>query len=227
MERKGISQEALKIIACVTMLIDHVGATMYPANMTLRIIGRIAFPIYCFLMAEGAHYTKNPAKYALRLAIGVLLAEIPFDLSLRGRFTWDYQSVMVTLLIGFVAVELIQKSSNELQKLGIAAVSCFGAELLCTDYGGWGVLLVIMFSQTRGKFWVQAVMLFAISAAMNSARIMVFGQRVEIELFAVAAMIPIGLYSGKKATSSKVIQWGFYLFYPVHLTVLYLIRVLK
>lgn len=227
MERKGIPQEALKILACITMLIDHVGATMYPGNTTLRIIGRIAFPIYCFLLAEGVHYTKSPAKYALRLAIGVLLAEIPFDLALKYKFTWEHQSVMVTLLMGFVAVELIEMTEIDILKLAIAAVFSFGAQYFHTDYGGWGVLLVIMFSQTRGNFWMQTVMLFAIAAAMNSARIMVFGRRVAIELFAVAAMIPIGLYSGKKVTSSKFVQWGFFLFYPVHLTVLYLIRILR
>ena len=56
MEKRGLSQEALKAIACVTMLLDHIGS-IFVSGYTLRIIGRIAFPIFCFLMAEGAYYT--------------------------------------------------------------------------------------------------------------------------------------------------------------------------
>ena len=93
----GISQEGLKLLACITMLIDHIGATLMirliqetSANdaslvwlyYLMRIIGRIAFPIYCFLLVEGAAHTRDPKKYGLRLFVGMLLSEIPFDLSL-------------------------------------------------------------------------------------------------------------------------------------------------
>ena len=77
--KKGISQEGLKILACLTMLLDHIGA-VFVRGYTLRIIGRIAFPIYCFLLVEGVLHTKNPRRYGLRLGIGLLLSEIPFDL---------------------------------------------------------------------------------------------------------------------------------------------------
>lgn len=106
MRKRGLSQEALKGIACVTMLLDHIGATMVQ-GYTLRIIGRIAFPIFCFLMAEGTFYTKNPRKYGLRLMVGALLSEIPFDLAFRGKLTWEYQNVMLTLFLGFLTVEII------------------------------------------------------------------------------------------------------------------------
>ena len=115
MEKKGLSQEALKSIACITMLLDHIGATMV-RGYTLRIIGRIAFPIFCFLMAEGAYHTKNPRKYCLRLMIGMLLSELPFDLAFRLKPTWEYQCVMVTLLLGFVVVEIIQNTRYDLVK---------------------------------------------------------------------------------------------------------------
>lgn len=86
MPKRGLSQETLKIIACVTMLLDHIGATFCP-GIGLRIVGRIAFPIYCFLLAEGVHYTHSPKKYGLRLLIGALLSEIPFDLLFFGELT--------------------------------------------------------------------------------------------------------------------------------------------
>lgn len=148
MEKKCISQEMLKIIACVTMLLDHIGATMV-SGYGLRIIGRIAFPIYCFLMAEGAYYTKNPKKYFLRLAVGLVLSELPFDLAFRLKPTWEYQSVMVTLLVGFLVVEVILKSEQDFVKLLAVCAGFAFAEWANTDYGGFGVLLVVLFSQTR------------------------------------------------------------------------------
>lgn len=225
MEKRGLSQEALKAIACTTMLLDHIGATMV-RGYTLRIIGRIAFPIFCFLMAEGAYHTKNPRKYCFRLVIGMLLSELPFDLAFRLKPTWEYQSVMVTLLLGFVVVEIIQNTRCDLLKLLAVGGGFALAEWANTDYGGCGVLLIVLFSQTRGKLWLQTIMLLLFAWVLNSARIPVGGYIIPIEMFSVLAMVPIALYSGRKATSSKVVQWGFYLFYPVHLTVLVFVRML-
>lgn len=207
------------------MLLDHIGATMV-RGYTLRIIGRIAFPIFCFLLAEGAFYTKNPRKYFLRLAIGLVLSELPFDLAFRLKPTWEYQSVMVTLLVGFLAVEVVQNSKRDITKLLAVCAGFAFAEWAKTDYGGYGVLLVVLFSQTRGKLWLQTIMVAMFAWMLNSIRIPFLGLQVPIEMFAVLAMIPIALYSGKKASSNRVIQWGFYLFYPVHLTALVFIRML-
>lgn len=225
MEKRGLSQETLKVIACVTMLLDHIGA-IFVSGYTLRIIGRIAFPIFCFLMAEGAYYTKNPKKYALRLVIGALLSEIPFDLAFRRGLTLQTQSVMLTLLLGFLAVEAIQKTDNGLIKLTITAIGFLLGQLFKTDYGGYGVLLIILLSQTRGQWWLQTVLVAAVAWMMNSVKIPVFGMKVPIEMFALLAMVPIGLYSGRKSSNNKAVQWAFYLFYPVHLTVLVVIRYL-
>lgn len=223
MQKRGIPQEVLKAIACVTMLVDHIGVVFIPAY-SLRIIGRIAFPIYCFLLAEGAHYTHSSAKYALRLAIGILLSEIPFDLALKSGLTWHYQSVMVTLLLGFCAIEVIEKCRLSFLRL-LATAGCYLlAEALNTDYGGFGVLLIVLFSQARGQWWLQTIALAMVSWMMNSIRVNVMGIMIPIEMFSLLAMIPIGLYSGKKCTTSKWIQWAFYGFYPVHLAILAMIR---
>lgn len=223
MEKKGLSQETLKVIACMTMLLDHVGA-MFVRGYTLRIIGRIAFPIFCFLMAEGAYYTKNPRKYALRLLIGALLSEIPFDLAFQRGLTWRSQSVMVTLLLGFLAVEAIQNTQNNLLKLLAVSAGFALGQLLQTDYGGYGVLLIVLFSRTRRKWWLQTVLVAMFAWMMDSVPVQVLGMRIPIEMFALLAMLPIGCYSGRKRSDSKVLQWAFYLFYPVHLTVLVVIR---
>ena len=217
MNHKTLSQEGLKLIACVTMLIDHVGSLFFPQNLWLRIIGRLAFPIYCFLLAEGAHYTKNPVKYALRLFAGLLLAEIPFDLALYGSLSWAHQSVMFTLLLAFLMAMVMKK----LPLIGKAlAVIPFylAAELLHTDYGGLGILMAAVFIISRELpesllFQTTGVLLVNLSYVSRSF----------IQPFASLAMVPIALYSGKKASRSKLLQWAFYLFYPAHLLVLWLI----
>lgn len=227
MKKRGISQETLKLIACVTMLLDHIGATLVP-GWTLRIIGRVAFPIYCFLLVEGAHYTRNPKKYALRLAIGAVLSELPFDLAFFGGWTWGYQSVMLTMLVGFLALQAMAKCPNYLLKCLIALPFALLAEWLLTDYGGAGVLLIALFGVTRElphRLLIQFLgMALICNYLIPGSRIPIGRFSIAIELFALLALIPIAFYSGRKATGSKAVQWGFYLFYPVHLTVLYLIR---
>lgn len=246
--KKSLSQETLKIIACVTMFLDHFGALCTPAmDLTfwqmvpvngmvfisvemyylLRCIGRLAFPVYCFLLAEGAHYTRNKKKYALRLGLGVLLAEIPFDFAFYGGFTWEHQSVMVTLLLGYGAILLMKETDNVLLKISAVFPFAMAAEWLCTDYGGHGVAMMALFALTRElpyARWLQLGGLLVINGMMNSATLeYLLGIPLSIQLLAVFAMVPIALYSGKKTTSNKYIQWGFYLFYPVHITILWLL----
>lgn len=220
--RKGISQEGLKVLACVTMLLDHIGAVLVP-GFGLRIVGRVAFPIYCFLLAEGAHYTRSPRRYALRLGVGALLAEAPFDLALFGELTLVHQSVMVTLLLGYLAILAMEKIQNLLVKLLITLPFAVLAEVLGTDYGGHGVLLIVLFALTRplpDRMPMQTLGLALLCWMMDSYPIPVGPVRVPIEMFAVLAMVPICLHSGEKRTKNPWAQWAFYLFYPVHLGVL-------
>lgn len=225
MEKQGLSQEGLKLIACVTMLIDHIGAVLVPQNILLRMIGRIAFPIYCFLLAEGAHYTKNPRKYVLRLGIGAVLSELPFDLALSGGVDWQYQSVMVTLLLGVLALLCMKKTNRIILKVLTVLPFAVGAELLRTDYGGAGVLLVAVFGLTRGRPWWQTLLgMLVVLYITPSAAVYPWGIRIPMELLGALSILPIVCYSGRKATGSKWVQRAFYLFYPVHLTILFLLK---
>lgn len=214
---KPLSQEGLKLIACVTMLIDHVGAVFFPQNLWLRIIGRLAFPVYCFLLAEGVHHTQNPAKYALRLFIGLLLAEIPFDLVFFGGFTWAHQSVMFTLLLAFLMGMLMKK----LPLTGKALVVIpfyYAAELLHTDYSGMGIIMAAVF--LIGRELSEPLLFQTVGMVLVN---MSYFLRSYIQPYAILAIVPIALYSGQKATGSKWVQRAFYLFYPAHLLVLGLI----
>ncbi|MBQ7801704.1 MAG: TraX protein [Oscillospiraceae bacterium] len=226
MGKKGLSQEGLKIIACVTMLLDHIGA-VFCSGVGLRIVGRLAFPIYCFLLAEGVCHTKNPKKYALRLLVGALLSELPFDLLFFGEITPAHSSVMVTLLIGFLYLWAAKGTDRAGLKVLLAIPFVLLAELLGSDYGGAGVVMIALFAFTREvphSRLIQAAGLTALCWLMGGMTVRIGAFRLPVEMFAVAALIPIFCYSGRKATASRAVQWIFYLFYPAHLTALLLIQ---
>lgn len=243
---KCISQEGLKLLACLSMLLDHIGAiVLYPIYQSavsagsdaaglwevyrlLRTIGRLAFPIYCFLLSEGVRYTRNPQKYGLRLLIGALLSELPFDLALHGGFSWQNQSVMITLLLGFLALEGMKRSPRLILKILIALPFCLLAELLHTDYGAEGVALVVLFSLTREVGHGRMLQFFGMWFLFSPSHLMMLnwlgGFQVTTQELAVFALIPISLYSQEKRSGSKGQQWAFYLFYPIHLTLLWLLK---
>ena len=229
MEKSGLSQEALKLIACITMLIDHVGAVFFPSVVWLRIIGRISFPIYCFLLAEGAAYTKNAGKYALRLLICAILSEIPHDLAFGQPFSLGFFTVMMTMLIGFGMLWAMGKTDKWWIKLPIIGVAMVIARTLNVSYGWRGILVIAIFAFTRKKrfAWaVQLVLLAVLFWTMSSTKIAIGSFRLPIQVLGVLALIPIHLYSGRKITKNKWVQWSFYLFYPLHLLALYLIKLL-
>ena len=244
MPKRRLSQEALKAFACVTMLLDHIGvvivldcfyraagvekALLAETYNTLRTIGRLAFPIFCFLLVEGLSYTKNPKRYGQRLLIGALLSEIPYDLAFYGNINWTESSVMITLLLGFVMLMTMKKASRQWLKLVLIIPFALLAEILGTDYGYKGIMVIAAFAFTRefpGKHLWQALLLWLV---FSTDHLMMFnwlnGFRITVQECAVLAVVPIALYDCRKATKSKVLQWGFYLFYPVHLLVLYLLQ---
>lgn len=239
MEKRGISQEMLKLVACVTMLIDHVGATLVlrvcqsgggvtwvNAYYLMRLIGRVAFPIYCFLLVEGAHYTRNPKKYALRLAIGMLLAEIPFDFAFSGGLDWTSSSVMVTLLLGFLMIEGMKRVKG-FWKIVMIVPFFLAAEWLRTDYAGNGIMIIAMLALTKGVKYEKPLRLTGLVVLLWFGALIPIGPvTVPMEIFALAGVPLMFCYEGKKLTNSKAVQWAFYLFYPVHLAVLCVLEVL-
>lgn len=250
MEKKGLSQEGLKLTACVSMLLDHIGAVLiypmyldacmvngvdllgaamppeakalYAAYRLLRIIGRLAFPIYCFLLVEGFHHTRNRKKYGFRLLAGALAAEIPFDLAFSGGIDLSGCSVMVTLLLGYFALLAMEKWPGP-RSWGVVLALIAAAELIGTDYAGTGIVLVVLFELTRERPVWRLLGLVGLCWSGYGVQIGPFS--VPIQAFAVAALIPIHFYAGRKRTGSRGMQLAFYLFYPVHLLMLWGISV--
>lgn len=222
MLKKPICQEALKLIACIAMLIDHIGKLLLPGHYWLRIIGRLSFPIYCFLLAEGIAHTKSPAKYALRMLIIAVVTEPIYDVALYDGLTFAYQSAMVSLLLGCCMLWALQRYPNWILRGCIILAACALARLLHVNYGWRGILLMAAFGLSREQsmgWLLQLISTGLIFWSMGSARVPLLG--IPIQLFGVLGLVPIWLYSGKKLTGSRVLQWAFYLFYPVHLLILF------
>ena len=250
--KRGISQEGLKLLACVTMLIDHIGYAvispmyqqisvldnqmigtaklLYTVYLFLRCIGRLSLPIFAFLLVEGFHHTKNRKKYAIRLLIGTILSEIPYNLVVSGSPVWHYkQSIMITLFLGFLALLAMERCRKPAWKSVVMIPFAIVSELLHADYGWGGVVLIALFELTRTMYncnlirFCGMVVLFHYIPSM----MLQFGNfAVPMQALGALSMLFIAAYDGRKISHNKTVQWAFYLFYPVHLAVLYGISIL-
>ena len=221
MPKRRLSQEMLKLIACVTMLVDHIGATLVPWY-GLRMIGRISFPIFCFLLVEGFHHTRNRKRYGIRLALWALLCELPYDALFFGRVQWQNQNVMLTLFLGFLV--LLGSCRGGGIRFWPLVAGCLAAEFLGADYGAYGIALIWLMALTRSGYggkWLLPLGMTGIFYLMGSPVSPVLG--IPIQLYGVLACIPLRYYSGKKQLRSPWVQWAFYLFYPAHLLILWAI----
>ncbi len=182
LKRRGLSGSTLKLAAITAMLIDHMGATLVTAYLTTpgnwseegyalyyvmrMIIGRTAFPIFCFLLTQGFEKTSSVWKYAFRLGVFALISEIPFNLAINGAlFDFTWQNVFFTLFLGLLSLIILKKaeesSLNRVCSWAFGAagvVLCMAAaELLNTDYGAYGVLCMVVLYLTRRSPWLQLV----------------------------------------------------------------------
>lgn len=234
-----ISANTLKILAVIFMVLDHMWATLISGNDWMTYLGRLTFPIFAFLISEGFIHTSNVRKYALRLLGFALISEIPFNLFYGGSWFYPYhQNVMFTLLLGLLGIILIDKARKEktpkaiIKSVLLLIPVSLAAFIAFPDYGFWGYLTVIMFYLFRGfRFaWVlqlvSMILLHLVLPEGQNIIVELFGKTFEfaIQGFAVLALIPIWLYNGKKGKGGKILQYGFYAFYPVHMIILYLIR---
>lgn len=217
---KRFGRPFLKIAAMLSMLCDHIGFVLVPANhfpevyYTLRIIGRIAFPLFCFMLVEGFVHTHSRKDYIIRLAIFAVVSEIPFDLSSCGSvLDWSSQNVMWTLLIGFIVLCGLERfKDNYLAKLLVLLAGGIAAYFMHTDYSMFGVFLIAVLYICR----------FNNKARMVLLGIMVLTQG-RIEAFA-ALSIPFIMKYDPDKNDIHLPKYFFYVFYPAHLVILYLIH---
>ena len=221
-----LSATDLKMIALISMTIDHIGAALLPQYFILRIIGRLAFPIYCYLIVNGLFFSKNLKRYLARLWGFALVSEVFFDLAFYGKIlSFEYQNVFFTLAIGLMVIAAIEKIKvrygavhfylTGVAELLIVVFGCGLAWALRTDYSYSGVLMIYGFYAFR----YQAVFSILFNIMIN------YWLLGGAQVFAVAALVPICMYNGEKGTNRKWIHWFFYSYYPFHLLVIYLIAI--
>lgn len=235
MERsRGLDGGALKGIAAALMLTDHVGAILLPEVPALRCVGRLAFPIFAFFIAEGYAHTRDFGRYFRRLAILAVVSEIPFNLENGAVFDLTRQNVLFTFCLALLTLRGLEALGRERgfgrwAGCGLVLAAGFAAgELLRTDYGGWGVVTVALLYLCRdgkyAKLWLLLAMAAVNGLGMGSLTMPVFGGEIPIQIFAVAALPVIWLYNGQ--AGPKGLRRAFYVFYPAHLLVLEGIRTL-
>ena len=199
----------LKCIAIVSMALDHTGAVLYPSQIWLRCLGRIAFPIFCFLIVEGFFHTHDVRRYMGRLGVFALISEIPYDLAFRGvPLEYAHQNVFFTLLIGIGMVVLLERNREWPVKAVILLLAMWLAVLIRSDYNFRGVLLIFVFYIFHESRW----------PAVTAGGLWNFLYQGVIQKYGVLSVLPLALYNGERGRKMK---YFFYIFYPAHLLLLY------
>lgn len=235
---KCIDALTLKLMAMLLMLLDHIWATVWDVHW-FTMVGRMAFPIFAFQIAEGFHHTSNRKKYILRMLLFALISEIPFNLVVANNLIYPFhQNVMFTFFIALLLMNWMETSKeNKWKHAAVTAVSVALAYILglltFVDFYHYGVFTVLLFYWTRNLKFGWLLQLFGM-VYINDAigglvyPLTLFGQTMEIgeQMFAVLALIPIWMYNGRQGYHSKTLQYVCYGFYPVHMLVLYLLALL-
>lgn len=251
----GFSNFNLKIIAVITMVIDHSALIAYKLTNSevifyvFKAIGRLSFPLFCFILVEGFIYTKSRIKHLVLLVIFTLISEPAFDffkmaskksfvLFKTNIINFDFQSVILSLLIGFLTIWLIDTIREKIPEkdegiiilkyllyIIIFAAAGFIALKSRCDYSYKAIVLIVGFYFTREHIVKQTfVMLFANVVLANIIfrhGMFLYSKEPQIQWVAMLSLIPIYLYNGK--VGNKKMKYAFYIFYPAHLAILALI----
>lgn len=198
----------LRILALALMLIDHTGRVLFPSQIWMICLGRLAFPIFAFQIAEGYRHTHDFRRYCMRLALFAFVSEIPFDLMVFGEpLVFGHQNVMLTLLLGLLSCRAWDRKDG----WGLIFALLAGALTRC-DYGFHGVLTVLLFHVCRDREWELLLGMILICISRYGFP--------SVQLFSVLAWLPIRLYNGEKGPGGKWLQYAAYIFYPAHMLIL-------
>lgn len=218
----GITGNQLKLIALVLMTLDHVGVFLLPQFPILRIVGRLAMPIFAYMIAEGCQHTRSKGKYLLRVALAAVLTQL-VQYYMAGSL---YQTTLVTFSFSLVLVITLEHARKNgglswLLLLGIGFGIWFVCEMLGdylpgfgVDYDFPGVLLPVLISFGRdrlARFWLTAGGLALLCWFYGG-----------VQWYAMATLVLLAFYSGRRGKGK--LKWLFYLYFPAHLAVIYLLQ---
>ena len=218
----------LKLIAMVSMVFDHVGDLFFPALLWPRIIGRLAMPIFSFCIAEGYAHTRDRKKYLLRMGLFALISELPFDLAFEGAPGLGHQNIMLSFFLSILALLLFDRIRGGTDPegsrpgagrtiLGLLAVGAVAvlSLLLRADYTVFAVVAVFLFYVLRRQH--------PLLRAGAGVAFLSLTRTVGYYSATGLSFLPLALYNGKKGPGLK---WLFYAFYPGHLLLLWLLKLL-
>lgn len=238
-----LSSATLHILAMGFMLLDHSWAVLLPSQEWMTCVGRLAFPIFAFMIVEGFHHTHDLKKYILRMLGFALVTEVPFDLMYAAQPFYPYhQNVLWTFLIALVGLwgmdtAIHRAEGKGLSRRVLSVLVCMGivlgtgllALVTMTDYNVVGVLTVYTFYFFRGRRWWNYLGQFACLYYLNVEilgglcyTVTLFGHEFWLvqQGFALLALPLIWLYRGRRGYHSKGFQYFCYAFYPVHALIL-------
>ncbi len=198
-----MSAYMIKWLAVLLMVVDHVGYFLFPDQIILRMIGRLSFPLFAFLIANGYQYTRDKKKYLLRLFIFANIIQLP-SLFMSLPF-----NIFYTLSFGLVCIMIYESKNSDVQKIiGIIAMILI-AYVVKADYGVYGVILILLVHIFKENYKLMSLSILALSMAYYGFN--------HIQL--IAALTPgiMYFYNNQKGKNMK---YFFYLFYPVHMVFL-------
>ena len=218
MKKFGLTGNQLKLLAVITMTIDHVGAYLLPEVQWLRIIGRLAFPIYAYMISEGCRHTRSMPRYLLSVSGMAVLCQTVLYL-FNGSL---HMYILVTFSMSILLIWLLQQAQKNVF-FGLLSLLAVGAAYYVTellpgklpgdfrvDYDFMGVLLPVMIWAGRDKWQ---------SLSLCAAGLLIMGAGNEVQMYALAALIPLMLYNGNRGKLH--LKAFFYWYYPVHLVAIY------
>lgn len=215
-----LTSNQLKLLAMVTMTLDHMGVQLFPGVLWLRILGRLAMPIYAWMIAEGCAHTRDRKKYLLQLAGLALVCQLVYFFAMGSLF----QCILVTFTLSVAVIYAIDSGSPAKAVPTLCAalfITVFLPRLLpgtdfAVDYSIWGVLLpvAVYLADTKPRKLLSAAILLTLLAVDYGG----------VQWYGLAALLPLALYDGTRGKAR--IKWLFYLYYPLHLAVIYGISLL-
>lgn len=219
--RPGLTGNQLKIIALVTMTIDHIGLQLLPQFPLLRIIGRLAFPIFAFMIAEGCQYTRNRRKYLLSMVCLAALCQLVYLVAMGSV----YMSVLVTFSLSILLIYAMDYGRERRGTAWLVPLAAFTAIYFLSevlprvlrgtdygiDYGLWGILLpvVVYLAKDRPRKLLMAALALCMIAIGSSPA----------QWWGLSAIPLLALYNGKRG--KRKMKYLFYIYYPLHLVVIH------
>ncbi len=224
-----MSSFSLRLLALMLMCVDHAGLALFPSSGIFRCVGRLSFPLYCFLLAQGYRHTRDVRAYGRRLLLAAILSEIPFDLLIFGRDACAVeQTVLFSLLLGLLALWAVDAlQDSPLYALLAASALALAAMAARVSYGWLGIALCLIFGLTEGRRRLTgaaaALLLYTLSLLLSG----VARSWVLVSLCALLALPILSLYNGRRGLRAPLLTFAFYAAYPLHLLMLWALRAMR